>query len=596
LISKNSIAVLPFVNISSEKENEYFSDGITEEVINALAKIEGIHVTARTSSFVFKNKNIDIREVGKKLNVSMILEGSIRKSGDKVRITAQLSKAEDGYHIWSESWDRHLQDIFILQDEIATLITKKIDSSIKPEIKASEPVVRNTEALDLYLKGTYYLYRYDFSQSKNVISMFENVLEIDPDFVKAYVALCNLYTWMGSTGQINPVVAHQKIDMYVGEALKLNSNLAEIYAIIAGKKFWIEWNIPEAFENISRALQLRPSYADALLYKGLILASAGKIQESLNSFFQAESLNPFASNVNYCIGLIYNYTNESTKALEYLDKNIEIAPHWHAQYMTKVEALCKLNRYKDAWDIIIMQQQDDKSPLSVAELKAYYYASSGDRDQAYQQIQIVMKEIQEDPLASVPLSAGLSSIYFLLGKHDLALSWLEKGLQNRAAPFLFFKIDTLWDNLRNHPKFVKATEILNIKGEIITEKNIKPKKYRKAGLKSEIAKKLTNDLRDLMQNQKLYLDPKLNQSDLAECINCSSGQLSQLLNEHIGINFYDFVNEYRLQHFLELNKNQHSKQFTLLSLAYESGFNSKTTFNAYFKKRLGLTPSEYFKL
>ena len=166
--------------MSSDKENEYFSDGITEEILNALSKIEDLHITARTSSFAFKNQNIDIREIGKKLNVSLILEGSIRKSKNHVRITAQLVNTETGYHLWSDSWDRELKNIFILQDEIAAVIAKNIITNIQPSVTITDYVVKNTNALDLYLKGVYLFNKLDFRLAEEAIANFEQALEIDP--------------------------------------------------------------------------------------------------------------------------------------------------------------------------------------------------------------------------------------------------------------------------------------------------------------------------------------------------------------------------------------------------------------------------------
>ena len=328
VLSRHSIAVLPFINMSCNNEEEYFSDGITEEIINSLANIEGLHVTARTSSFAFKNMNADVREIGKQLNVSLILEGSVRKSDHHVRITAQLIRTADGYHIWSCRWDRELNNIFILQDEIAGIIAGKINSDIKHEIHVREKKIENTEALDHYLKGTFLQNRWDFSRSREMVSCFEKAIELDPLFIKPYIALCNALTWMGSTGQTDPVIANNKIDYYLDKAIGLDKNLADIYAIIGGKKYWMEWNIPEALSNVNKALQLRPSFADVILHKGLILATMGKIEESFDHLFQAERLNPFHTTVNYCIGLIYRLTNEPEKSLEYVEKNIRIASVW----------------------------------------------------------------------------------------------------------------------------------------------------------------------------------------------------------------------------------------------------------------------------
>jgi len=307
--------------MSSEEENEYFSDGITEQIINALSKIQDLHVTARTSSFAFKYQNIDIREIGRRLNVALILEGSIRKSENKVRITAQLSKATDGYHVWSDTWDRKLKNIFIVQDEIAALIAEKIDNDIKTGVSSAGHVIENTEALDWYLKGNYLLNKWDFNERNNIIAFFEKAIELDPNFIKAYIGLSNAFTWLASTGFAEPEDAYVKVEYCIKKVLSIDKNIPDIYVIIAGKNFWIEWNFPAALNNINKALELQPSNSDALKYKGIILAATGRIEEALDSFFQADRLDPYSDHIKSSIGMIYNYTNENAKALDFINQN-----------------------------------------------------------------------------------------------------------------------------------------------------------------------------------------------------------------------------------------------------------------------------------
>lgn len=594
MVSKYSIAVLPFINISSDKENEYFSDGITEEILNTLSKIEGLHVTARTSSFAFKNQNIDAREIGKQLNVSLILEGSIRKSENFVRITAQLVKAENGYHIWSDTWDRELKNIFILQDEIAAIIAEKINADIKPDLLDTEYILKNTNALDLYLKGTYLFNKLDFREAEKAIAYFEQALEIDSEFTKAYIGLCNCYTWLGAAGIMNPEDTHKKVEYYINKALTLDKNLPDVYTVIAGKNFWIEWDLPLALVNINKALKLKPSFYDALMQKGIILATLGRIEESLDTLFQAERINPFAPTVNYMIGFVYYLINENIKALEYLNKNIQICTYWYAQYINKTEALCKLNRFDEAWSVILDLENDPDSPLSIAELKGYYFASSGKKDEAFEQIRII-----EDDLKNVSLKGNstlyfLSTIYLVLGEKEKALDYLESGIEHGATSFLFIQVEDIWVEIRDNPRFISATKKISYSTDELKIEETS-KKYKKSTLSKKQAELIKKELNTYMASEKLYLNSKLTLSDLAESVNVSTNQLSQLLNEHIGKNFYDYVNTYRIEYFLELMNKPEYKNFTILAVAYESGFNSKTTFNLFFKKSIGTTPSDYYK-
>ncbi len=594
MISKYSIAVLPFVNMSSDKENEYFSDGITEEILNALSKIKGLHVTARTSSFAFKNQPVDIREIGRKLNVSLLLEGSIRKSENIVRITAQLTRAEDGFHVWSDTWDRELKNIFIVQDEIAALIAGKINSDIRPDVIKTDYVLENTEALDYYLKGNYLLNTWDFKEGNTIIKYLEQAIKLDPRLIKAYIRLCDVYTWLGSTGHIKPEEAHKKNEYYINKVLELDPDIPDIYLVIASKNFWIEWNFPLALKNLNKALELKPSFPDALKLKGIFLAAMGKVEEALDCLFQADRLDPYADIINAGIGMIYNYTNENEKALEFVEKNIRVCPQWYAQYLTKTEALCKLKRFEEAWDVIQTLKIDPNSPLSVAQLKGYYHASQGKKKETYVQLKIMEEELNRTPLFGAPDASFFSQIYILLGEDEKALDYLEFGLEHGATPFLFNQIDSLWDRLRTHPRYVTAMKKIKVSDDDIRTEEIS-RKYKKSNLSKDQALVIEKKLKDHMILEKSWLDPTLNLSDLAETMDISSNQLSQVLNEHIGKNFYDYVNSYRLNHFLLLSKDPKNKKFTILSLAYDCGFNSKTTFNTFFKKTLNATPTEYFK-
>lgn len=594
MISKNSIAVLPFVNMSSDKQNEYFSDGITEEILNTLSKFEELHVTSRTSSFVFKNKNIDVREIGKKLNVAYVLEGSIRRADDVVRITANLLKADDGFHIWSESWDRELKNIFILQDEIAGFIAEKVNEKVNVPARTNSYVVENTDAIDFYLKGLYILNSYDYKRTDAIISNFKKSIAIDPNFTKGYIGLCHAYTWMGSIGLVSASDAQEQVDYYLEKVQQLDKNIPDIYLVNAGRNFWFEWNLAMALENVNRALLLKPSYFDALMFKGLILAASGRIEEALDTLFQAERLNPCAETINYVIGLVYNLTNDNDKALGYIEKNEAIFTGWYAQYLAKVEVLCKLQRFDDAWEVIAMLENDPNCPLSIPQLKGMYYAIMGKKAEALKYAELAKKLLDAGSLMNAPDAYYLGYIYLKTGDLSTALDYLENGIHKGATPFLFIQIDNTWDELHDHPRFKKAVEKIVIAANNDNQPH-RQAKYKKTSLSKEQVSNLNNSITRIMEIQKPYFNPRLSLSDLAELTDVTTNQLSQFLNDHKQKNFYDFVNQYRLKKFLEYKQNRKYANFTILGLAYECGFNSKTTFNAFFKKTMGATPSDYFK-
>lgn len=594
MISKFSIAVLPFVNISPEQENEYFSDGISEEILNALSRLQGLHVTARTSSFAFKDQKIDVREIGRKLNVSLILEGSIRKSNEVVRITAQLIKVENGFHLWSETWDRELKDVFFIQDEIAAIIAEKINKDIQPASSVNDHVAEDPRAMDLYLRGKYLQNKWDYSYKDEIISCYERAINLDPQIINAYVGLSDIYTWLSSTGFFDPVEAFKNIEECIRQGLKVDQENPDIYRIISNKNFWIEWNLPLALHNINKALEGKPSFPDALIQKGLILAALGNIEEALDNMFQALRLNPYSDSTNYTIGMIYHSIGDHEKAIEYINKNIQINPGWDAQYYTKFLALCSLTKYNEAWELMKWVETSTHTSLILNNLKGYFYACTGKHDEALEFIKQVEKNDHELKNIGPVHTIFLSQVYLLLGNHTKALKYLTYGINHNASPFLFIKIDVFWDELRNDPEFIKATQKITFPNDIYL-KNTTVKKYKKTGITRKQMAEVEKKLKHLMLTNKPYLNSTLTLYDLAEYLNISTNLLSQILNEHIGKNFYDYVNSFRLNHFLELKKMSGYSHYTLLGLAYECGFNSKSTFNNFFRKTMNMTPSAYFK-
>ncbi|MEI9909102.1 MAG: hypothetical protein WDO71_05195 [Bacteroidota bacterium] len=226
----NRLAVLPFVNMSADPENEYFSDGITEELLNALTRVDGLQVTSRTSAFAFKGKQDDIRDIAIQLNVDKVLEGSVRKSGNRVRITAQLINAADGYHIWSENYDRNLTDIFEVQDEISGIIANKLRENLTAIQKTGHLVkahIKNVTAYTLYLKGLHYGNKLTPADFRKAIEFFEQAIAIEPGYAQAYGMMAGAYSHLGAIGQILPKTAFELVRGYADKALELDSSIAE---------------------------------------------------------------------------------------------------------------------------------------------------------------------------------------------------------------------------------------------------------------------------------------------------------------------------------------------------------------------------------
>ena len=592
MISRYSIAVLPFLNISPDKENEYFSDGITEEIINALCRFGELHVTSRTSSFVFKNQNTDIREIGKKLNVYYLLEGSIRRSGGMVRITAQLVKSEDGFHLWSETWDRELKDIFILQDEIARIIAGRINSKIKLPIAHSEGIIENTDALDHYLKGQYLLNKFIITNQQDIIWHFEQAIAIDPNFEKAYIGLCNAFTWLSSVGAFDPIEGNIRIEENLRALMRLNPNTPDIYMLISGKNFWLEWNLPLSLENINRAIELKPSNAEALVQKGLIFMALGRIDEAFDALYGSQRLNPYDEVTEYCIGFLHSLLNENEKAMELVKRSFNTLSLWDAHFFLSVETLCKLDRFDESWEIICEKEKHNNFAYLMPYIKGLFHSIKGDKYQAISEIELLESELQGNTQMGMPFYYYLCKIYINLNEKEKALGYFRQGMQFRASPLLFAKIDCAFETIRNEPRFQRAQMSLSF--EVQDAVTHKPR-YRRTVFTEQQAREIERKLTQIMEKERPFLNPRLSSPDLAELADITTNQLSQFLNEHLNKNFYDYVNSFRLKEFLLLSKNPKYTHLSILGLAYECGFNAKTTFNAFFKREMGITPSEYYK-
>ncbi|MDH4031269.1 MAG: tetratricopeptide repeat protein [Chromatiales bacterium] len=323
--SSQSIAVLPFVNMSSDPEQEYFSDGLSEELLNMLAQIPELHVAARTSSFSFKGKDEDIRSVAGKLSVANILEGSVRKAGDQVRVTAQLIKAGDGYHLWSETFDRTLEDIFSVQDEIAHAVV----DALKISLLGEAPKARETspEAYALYLQGNYFLERADRESMGKAHDAFERALELDPEYAPAWSGLSYTVVWQTGYHGIYSIQEGVARAREAGErALALDNTLAEAHAGMASIKLLYDWDWAGAEAATQRALDLAPSDAQSVLQAGLVAMALGRFDEAIARFRQLIALDPLRTSGYHYLGLTLSKHGRQDEAREAFSKELSLSP------------------------------------------------------------------------------------------------------------------------------------------------------------------------------------------------------------------------------------------------------------------------------
>src|SRR6185436_1239005 len=350
-VTEKSIAVLPFANLSADVENEYFSDGISEEILNALTRVEGLQVTARTSSFSFKGKNEDVRVIGSRLGVATVLEGSVRKAGKRVRITAQLINAADGYHIWSEVYDRDLEDIFEVQDEISLKIVTRLKENFTPS-KREEPIVKspteNIEAYNLYLKGRYHWNKWNPENITMAIKIFEEVITLDRGFALPYCALSYCYSFLGSTGIMSPAEAYPKAKDYTLKAIEIDPNHPESHLSLAAIKFFHNWDFEGAEASLNKALQLSLNSSLLNQVHGWFLIAKGDFELAIEKMEQAVLLDPLSMPLLSSLADAYSFAGNFNKALEIYDKVIELDPSFRRAFEGKGMSFLAMKDYKNA--------------------------------------------------------------------------------------------------------------------------------------------------------------------------------------------------------------------------------------------------------
>jgi adenylate cyclase len=317
-VTEKSIAVLPFVDMSPEKDQEYFCNGITEEIINALSHIEKLKVIARTSAFVFKGIDEDVRSIGNKLGVAHLLEGSIRKSGNHLRVTAQLIKVEDGTHLWSEKFDREMNDIFIIQDEISFAIAQELKIKlVGPDhmvIEKYKP--KDIDTYLLYLKGNYYSQLSTTKELKMALEFFERTIEKDPSFAPAYCGIAEVYWGLAFFGNLPPNQAFPVIYEKINQAQQIDESRDEIYYLKAVLNFSFLWNMEEAEVNFRKALEINPNSEKNHLYYSMFLTGSGRHEEAILEAKKAAELDPLSNYQNAMVANAYNFAGRFEEAIE----------------------------------------------------------------------------------------------------------------------------------------------------------------------------------------------------------------------------------------------------------------------------------------
>ena len=457
-----SIAVLPFTNMSSDPENEFFADGITEEIINALAQIEDVRVVARTSAFFFKGKQVDLRTVGESLKVTTVLEGSVRKSGNRLRIMAQLVSVSDGYHLWSERYDRELKDIFELQDEIARAIANRLKVTLGAN--RQEPLVRvatkNLEAYQLYLKGRFHWNKRTPDGMGKAIEYFQQAIAKDPAYALAYTGLADAYNLASFLNAFPPREVMPKAKAAAAKALEIDNGLAEAYVSLAYASFTYDWDWIAAGSYFQQALAVNPSYVRTHAFYPLYLSSLGRFEEAVATAKHNLDLDPASPAGSHVLAVQLYLSRQFDLAIQQCHKTLEMDPHYAVAYAVLGQAYASQGCNREALPDLHKCLEVSRGGAPALALLGYVHARLGERDQALR----MLDQLEALSKRSFVTAFFVALVYAGLEDKDQAFLWLEKACEERFNRLAYLKVEALWDPLRSDSRFGELLRRVGIPG------------------------------------------------------------------------------------------------------------------------------------
>ena len=454
-----SVAVLPLLNLTGNPDNEYLCDGVTDELTSALSKLPGVRVVARTSAFKFKNKPEDVRSIGAQLNVASVLEGSLQKIGDRLRITVQLIRAEDGYHVWSQTYDRDGRDAFAVEDEITQTIAATLRVRLGQAGQPTEAPRRiDAEAREVNLRGRYWLNRRTPPDLWKAIGYFNQAIEKDPSYAQAYLGLAEAYSTLGANDQASPREVLPKARAAAQQALRWDESSGESHAVFAWISFLDGWNSALAEQEFRRALQLSPNYSAAHQWYGLTLMLEQRFDESLREFDLAQDLDPLSLILSTDKGVVYYYSGQQDKAIDQARQILAHDADFADAHLLLGMAQERQKQFKTAeQEISKYLEVSGHDPDALMKL-GVAYAHAGDRARALQMV----TEMRKPTTGQYVPFYYIADIYAALGDKEAAFEWLDRALGQHSNSCLLLAIDPAFEDFRSDPRFQEATRKIGL--------------------------------------------------------------------------------------------------------------------------------------
>ena len=449
--ASRAIAVLPFVNASPDPDNEYLSDGITDELIGALAKVSGLRVASRTSVFALKGKSQDVRAIGALLGATVVLEGTVRKGGDRLRITAQLVNASDGRLLWSQRYDRELDDVFTIQDEIAQTIVNTLRATYFADLAPPQPkrYTDSITAYGLYLRGRFEWNKRTREAVTDAIRYFEQAIVEDPGYALAYTGLADSYALQLDYRSVPVAEGFEHAKLYARKALELDETVAEAHASLAWVLFIYDWNWKEAERSFRRAIELNPHYASAHQWYAFLLASQDKCDEGLVEAHTALELDPSSVSMRRTLGWLCYYARRFEQGKDHLTRAIEMNPMAEESYRVLGFLLAELGNYDEAERVLREAIALPGAGTYEKAALAFVLARSGRKADA----EALLAELTDIASKGYVSPVSFAIVHIALGDIDLALDYAERAYAERRGWLAYLTVNPLFDGLQGNPRF-----------------------------------------------------------------------------------------------------------------------------------------------
>jgi len=457
---KYSIAVLPFADISPQKDQEYFCDGMTDDIITKLTKIQELKVISRTSVMRYKKTDKDIKEIGQELGVASILEGSIQKAGNDIRVNAQLINVDDGFHLWAETYDRELKNVFKIQSDLAENITSALKAKLSTEEKRGleKKPTEDIEAYNIYLKARNFWNMRTEEGLQKSLEYFQKAIEKDPTYALAYSGIADYFNLIGYYDLLPSKDAFPKARDAANKALELDETLAEAHTSLAWIKTFFEWDWSGAQRSYKRAIELNPSYATAHHWYAALLGTIGRHNESIAEAKRAQELDPASVAISCSLGGMFLFARRYDKSIEELQKAIELdpnfyIPHWYLTYPYAMKGL-----HDEAIAEAHKALKLSGGSLRMKGVLSYAYAVSGKQAEAKNLIVEINKLSKQTYISPF----GIALIYVALGEKDKAFELLETAYEQRDHWLYQLKVVAYLDSLRPDPRFKEMLRKMNL--------------------------------------------------------------------------------------------------------------------------------------